>query len=287
MLARNGSFVIFTDVDNILVDRFRSFEESAGAIDLLARNEIPLVLCSGKTRAQLESVHQLLGIRHPFICEHGAAAFIPPGYFADVPDGRSIAGYHVVEFGPPYRDVLERFHLAAARVRVDVVGFNDMSIEEVASRCGLSLMEARLAKLREYDEPFRVVNGDNRERERLARAVRDANLGWRRGDGFDHVGAFVDLDVAVQLLCTLYRDAYGHPSTIGFGVLPGHAALLRTVDHAFVLHDESAPPSRDLLAEAPTARAVATPGPAGWAETVSILVTGDRNAAHMSASRRR
>ena len=116
-------------------------------IDLLARNDIPLVLCSGKTRAQLESVHQLIGIRHPFICEHGAAAFIPPGYFSRVPDGRSVAGYHVVEFGRSYRDVLERFHLAAARARVDVVGFNDMSIEEVASRCGLSLMEARARQI--------------------------------------------------------------------------------------------------------------------------------------------
>ena len=91
MHARNESLVIFADVDNILVDRFRSFEESAWAIDLLARNDIPLVLCSGKTRAQLEAVHQLLGIRHPFICEHGAAAFIPPGYFSRVPDGRSVA----------------------------------------------------------------------------------------------------------------------------------------------------------------------------------------------------
>lgn len=272
MHARNESLVIFADVDNILVDRFRSFEESAWAIDLLARNDIPLVLCSGKTRAQLEAVHQLLGICHPFICEHGAAAFIPPGYFDRVPDGRSVAGYHVVEFGRPYRDVLERFHLAAARARADVVGFNDMSIEEVASRCGLSLMEAQLAKLREYDEPFMFANGARRDRERLVRAVRDANLGWRRGEGFEHVGAFVDLDVAVQLLCTLYRDAYGKVSTIGFGVVPGHAALLRTVDHAFVLHHEHGVPSPGLVAQVPAATPIAKPGPAGWSETVTSLV---------------
>ena len=272
MLRRGESLVIFADVDNILVDRFRSFEESAGAIDLLVRKGIPLVLCSGKTRAQLEVVHQLLGIRHPFICEHGAAAFIPPGYFSRVPDGRSVAGYHVVEFGRPYRDVLERFHLAAARARVDVIGFNDMSIEEVASRCGLSLMEAQLAKLREYDEPFMLADGARRDRERLVRAVRDTNLGWRRGEGFEHVGAFVDLDVAVQLLCTLYRDAYGNVSTIGFGVVPGHAALLRTVDHAFVLQDEHGEPSQDLVAQAPAAITIANPGPAGWSETVSRLL---------------
>ena len=203
MGAANDSVVIFADVDGILVNPSRSFEESAGVIDLLARSGVPLVLCSGKTRAQLESVHQLIGIRHPFICEHGAAVFIPPGYFRQVPNGRTVAGYHVVEFGPPYRTVLERLCLAAARARVDVVGFNDMSIEDVASRCGLSLMEARLAKLREYDEPFQLRFQDARERERLSRALRDNNLGWRRGEKFDHAGAVVDLDVAVQLLCTL------------------------------------------------------------------------------------
>lgn len=268
----NRSMVIFADVDGILVDQFRSVEESAGAIDLLARRAVPLVLCSGKTRAQLESVHQLLGIRHPFICEHGAAVFIPPGYFSHVPNGRTVAGYHVVEFGPPYRDVLARLHLAVARARVDIVGFNDMSIEDVASRCGLSLMEARLAKLREYDEPFQLLCNEPRERERLGRAVRESNLGWRRGGRFDHVGAVVDLDVAVQLLCTLYRQAFGNVSTIGFGVVPAHAAMLRTVDCAFILRDEQEVRSRELASQAPAAMTVATPGPSGWAETVTRLL---------------
>ncbi len=271
--AANLSLVIFADVDGILANRFRSFEESAEAIDLLARSGVPLVLCSGKTRAQLECVHQLLGIRHPFISEHGAAVFIPPGYFSRVPNGRTVAGYHVVEYGPPYRVVLERLHVAAARARVDVVGFNDMSIEDVASRCGLSLMEARLAKLREYDEPLKLLCEDGRERERLGRAVRESNLGWRRGEQFDHVGAIVDLDVAVHLLCALYRDVCGTVSTIGFGIVPGHAALLRTVDHAFILHGEDEMPSRELAARVPGAMTVAIPGPSGWSQTVARLLS--------------
>jgi predicted mannosyl-3-phosphoglycerate phosphatase (HAD superfamily) len=62
-------------------------------------------------------------------------------------------------------------------------------------------------------------------------------------------------------------------STIGFGVVPGHAALLRTVDHAFILHREQEVASRELASQAPAAVPVATPGPSGWAETVTRLLS--------------
>jgi predicted mannosyl-3-phosphoglycerate phosphatase (HAD superfamily) len=87
-----------------------------------------------------------------------------------------IAGYGVVEFGKPYAEVVALLHRAADRLGIEVVGFSDMSVEDVAIDCDLPLLQARLAKLREYNEPFRVVNGKSGVLPRLSRALRAAGL---------------------------------------------------------------------------------------------------------------
>ena len=45
----------------------------------------------------------------------------------------------------------------AAAERVRVVGFSDMTVGDVAEECGLPVLDAQLAKLREFDEPFRLL----------------------------------------------------------------------------------------------------------------------------------
>ena len=71
-----------------------------------------------------------------------------------------IAGYGVVEFGKPYAEVVALLHRAADRLGIKVVGFSDLSVEDVAIDCDPPLLQARLAGLRKYNEPFRVVNGN-------------------------------------------------------------------------------------------------------------------------------
>jgi mannosyl-3-phosphoglycerate phosphatase len=264
---------VFADLDGMLCDRARhSFEDSAAAIDLLSRRDIPLVLCSGMTRSQLERAYVDLGMCHPFVVEHGAAVLIPHGYFGDIPHSRQLGGYELVEFGAPYVAAVEALRRASHRSGVEVIGFADMSVGDVARECGLSLMEARLAKLREYDEPFRVLNAEPGARERLFRALRADHFGCLSGRQFDHVGAHVDLGKGVRLLKRLYRRAFGSSTvTIGFGIGPSHAAVLRAVDRAFVLGDENQSICADLL-RIPDAEPVDGPGVVGWARTIGRLV---------------
>lgn len=274
MAATGDPFVIFADIDNILFDCLRaSFEESAAALDLLKRNGIPLVLCSGKTRAQLERLSGHLGLTHPFICEHGAAIIVPAGYFGSVQGSRNGIAWDIVDFGPPYAQVASALRRAAQRCKVEIVGFHDMSTEEVAFECRLPLMEARLAKLREYDEPFRIVGGPPTARQRLFRTLRAEGYGCRAGRRFDHVGATVDVDAGIQFLTRLYRQSLG-PSvtTVGFGIAPDHAPLLASVDRAFALRLDDHPPAGELL-HIRGAEAIEPAGVAGWAATVVRLVT--------------
>ena len=233
--------VVFSDVDGFLRSPHTpAFAAGAAALRYLALDDAALVLCSGKTRAEVEFIRQKLDIRHPFICENGGAVIIPGGYFdLEIPNARAVAGYLAVEFGRAYADVVDILHRAADRLRIDIVGFSDMSIEEVARECGLPLLEARLAKLREYEEPFRLVDPGLAARSRLFKALDAAKLRGREGRPFDRAGAPVDRAVGVNLLTSLYRRSRGDLMTVGVTHTTPGDNLLGLVDHVIMAADEN------------------------------------------------
>jgi mannosyl-3-phosphoglycerate phosphatase len=262
--------VVFSDLDGTLLDdRTYSHAEASDALERLSRERIPLVFCTSKTRAEVEWIQQDLGIHHPFICENGGGVFVPAGYFPfDVPGSRAVAGYRVVEFGRPYEEVVEILRRAAAATRVRVVGFHDMSVEKVASECHLPVMLARLAKLREYAEPFRVIDSGLTARSRLIEALRGAHMACTEGGRFDHVGAAVDKGVGVNLLRSLYRQAVGPVVAIGLGDAPNDLPLLQQVDLPYIVRREGSDASQYLFGRVPNARVTQAAGTAGWAEAV-------------------
>ncbi len=108
--------VIFTDLDGTLLDHETySYTPATEALDLLVRKGIPLILCSSKTRAEIELIQLDLRLRHPFISENGGAVFIPRGYLPFAPEGaRNIEGYEALEFGTPYWQLVEVLHRVSA-----------------------------------------------------------------------------------------------------------------------------------------------------------------------------
>jgi mannosyl-3-phosphoglycerate phosphatase len=226
--------VVFSCVDDDCLPDPHAVDTAATAraLKALERENVSLVLCSSKTRAELELLQRRLEIQHPFICENGAAAFVPRGYFDfDVPGARDVAGYDAVEFGRSYAEVVAALHTTAERSRVAIVGFSDMSVEQVARECQLPILQARLAKLREYEEPFRVLDESAAARPRLLRALKTASLRCVRSGRYDHVGAAVDMSVGVNLLCALYRRTCGPMRTVGLNVAGRDETLLRLLDY--------------------------------------------------------
>jgi mannosyl-3-phosphoglycerate phosphatase len=231
------SIVLFSFVDHLLANpNPPAFLRAARTLEQLAAENIALVLCSHRTRAELECIRDRLGIFDPFICERGAAVMIPTGYFeSDLPNTRKLAGYEAVEFGRPYPEVVDTLHRTAGRMKVRVVGFADMSIEEVASECHMPLLQARLAKLRDYDELFRVTDGHPAARRRLFAALQGAALHCTEGHPFDTVGAPVDHGIGVNLLTNCYRRALGEVRTVGVTVASGQDDIVGLVDHSVTI----------------------------------------------------
>ena len=150
--------VVFTDLDGCLLDGITySWEPAREALEVLRARRIPLVLVSSKTRAELEAIRSQLQLDHPFVSENGGAVFSPDGYFSTSPEEAVRRDdYEVIELGTPYPTLRQALRELEQAVGVQLRGFGDMSIEEIAERTGLTEANVHLARQREYDEPFLI-----------------------------------------------------------------------------------------------------------------------------------
>jgi len=267
---KGSSVLIFTDLDGTLLDHHTySFEPALPAIKVLKEKNIPLIICTSKTRAEIEKWRLELDNDHPFISENGGAVFIPKGYFSHkFCFEREKDNYLVIELGTPYsqlREILDRIRHA---LQLEIKGFGDLSFEEVGRLCGFSPEEARLAKKREYDEPFLL------DEESAIQKVREmaglSNLQITRGGRFFHLTGENDKGEALRLLAEIYREKTERVETIALGDSLNDMAMLRAADHPVLVQK----PDRnyDPEVKVPNLRFAPGIGPSGWREAVLELL---------------
>ena len=230
---RKIAVVAFVDADAVPLPPADERARLAGLLERLARERIMLVFCSHRTRAQVESTRQAFGIFHPFLAENGGAAFVPERYFGtEIENTRKVGGYHAVEFAAPYDAVVDTLRRAAERLNLGVLGFSDMSVEQVARECGMSLLDARRAKLREYSEPFRLLSANPIAERRLLKTLEGAGLTCLRNPDFHVVSGTKGPHAGLALLASLYRAAFGSVLTVASVDGEGAAALAPHVNVA-------------------------------------------------------
>lgn len=107
-----------------------------------------------------------------------------------------------------------------------------MSVEEIARDCGLNLELAKIAKQREYDEPFRVLEGSEKE---LLSAIRNERLYVTKGDKYYHLTGKHNKGTAISLLKELYIRNFKKLRTIGVGNGPNDISMLEMVETPILL----------------------------------------------------
>jgi mannosyl-3-phosphoglycerate phosphatase family protein len=255
--------IIITDLDGSLLDaRTYSFEDATPALEMIGRENIPLILCSSKTRAELEVYRKRLRNHHPFIAENGGGLYIPEGYFPFPLEGEVRNGCHVISLGTPYPKIRRSFVSLRESHKTAVRGFGDMSIGEVASLTGLSSDEAALATMREFGEPF-VFSGPPEED--FLQAIETSGLSWTQGRFFHLMGDH-DKGKAVSILRKLCERVQGPIALMGLGDGLNDLPFLRTVDQPVLIRKEDG--SHDPRISIPGLYRTAGIGPAGWNEAV-------------------
>jgi mannosyl-3-phosphoglycerate phosphatase len=264
-----AKLLIFTDIDGTLIDfETYSFAETAATVAAVVGRQIPLILCSSKTRAEQEVLREALGIPDPFIVENGSAIFIPVG---TMDDGRwtmdppsvvyGLSSHEVIELGLPAAAI--RAGLTAVRRETGIAfqGYNDLSVTEVAQITGLDEAAAARARRREYSETI-VTPLASETLAQLEAALAARGLSIVSGGKFHTVtGAGADKGAAVKRLNDLYREKYGEIVTIGLGDSANDASLLAAVDHGYLLQKPGGV-WQEMAVEG--VERVAAVGPAGW-----------------------
>lgn len=267
----SAHLIIFTDLDGTLLDRDTySFDPAREALKEIERREIPLVLCTSKTRTEVERSRRALHNHHPFIVENGGATFIPIGYFSFAyPYQREVAGYHIIEYGTPYPKLVEMLRAVRVESGAKIGGFSDLSVEQVAAVTGLSAEEARLAKVREYDEPF-FVKGPPEELDRVKTLFRKRGFRCTRGGRFHHLTGHNDKGKAVADVVRLFERAYGEIRTVGIGDSQNDLPMLWAVDVPILVQRIDG--RYDPAVRAPHLIHAQGIGPQGWRTAVLDLL---------------
>jgi HAD superfamily hydrolase (TIGR01484 family) len=73
--------IIFTDLDGTLLDSDYSFRKALPALKMIKAEAVPLVLCSSKTKMEIEQIRKKMTNSYPFISENGGGIYVPKGYF--------------------------------------------------------------------------------------------------------------------------------------------------------------------------------------------------------------
>lgn len=253
------SAVVFSDLDGTLLDlETYSWEEARPAVELLRSRGIPLVLCSSKTRAEIEHHRRELALDAPFIVENGSAVFIP------APEGCS-----VIELGLPVGEIRRRLAGLRGELGLDLRGYADLSLSEIRRSTGLDEEAARRASLREYSETLLEESFTPEALARLQEALAACGLSGAAGSRFVTVtGRGADKGQATRLLLDLFRRQAPSVVAVGLGDGPNDAPMLAAVDLPYLVRK---PSGAWAELDVPRLVRVEGAGPAGFRKVIGQL----------------
>lgn len=268
---KDKTVVVITDLDGTLLDqRTYSYESSLAAVARLRAQEIPLVLCSSKTAAEIIPLQRELGLKDPFICESGGAIYLPQNYFSlPIAAMHSRGLFDVIEFGKRIFYLRQALQETAQVCGATVRSFGTMTFQEIMFRTGLTLDQAICARQREYDEPFFI---DSEDEGTLLTALRASGLTVTKGDRFYHLTAGHDKGEAVKVLLDLYRRQYPSLLAVGLGNSANDLPLLQRTDIAVLVRNPDGGWDAEVTTHLPSAKRTDGIGPDGWREAIDNLL---------------
>jgi len=90
-----------------------------------------------------------------------------------------------------------------------------------------------MAKKREYDEPFTVTSGDEKE---VMQKIKENGLCYTRGERFFHLLGNSNKGKATVIMKNLYSQEHSNITTIGIGDSRNDLPMLKLADKAFWLN---------------------------------------------------
>lgn len=231
MPSLHQPLIIFSDVEGTLLDSHTQLWQPAeGWLARLREHQVPLVLCSSKTAAEMMLLQKELGLGpQPLIAENGAVIQLA-GEWEDEDE------YPRLITGSPHEEIQHVLQQLRENDGFKFTTFSDVSPQTISEWTGMNLRHAELAQLHEASETLIWRDSDERMVE-FSATLASLGLQFVQGARFWHV-----LDErggkaqAVSWLLNRYQKREGvRRESIGLGDGPNDAPLLETTDYAVVV----------------------------------------------------
>jgi mannosyl-3-phosphoglycerate phosphatase len=261
--------LIFSDLDGTLLDHFTYQSTAANeTIQQLKSANIPVILNTSKTFAEVKIILDELQLTTPFIIENGAAIYIPINTFKTQPENTVVVdNYWVKSFSLPREYWLTLLANNTHNFNQYYQGFSILSDTDICQLTGLNLEDARRAKQRQYAEPLHWLGDETIKNSFIEHLI---NLGANvvQGGRFIHVGDYCDKGQALIWLSEQYRQQSPHGSitTIALGDGENDVAMLEAADIAIQIRS----PVHDFPTLYRQYKTIKTTlyGPEGWADAI-------------------
>ena len=259
--------IIFSDLDGTLIGHSTySYKAALDTLSMVKKKKIPLIFCTSKTRAEIEKYRKELGIKDPFISENGGAIFVPKNYFGfKFPFSRQTPCYDIIEIGTPIKRILNAIESIKKR-GYDITAFSDMPAVVLSKDCGLKISDAKNAKMREYDEAFKI--NSKKDEPKIRELIKKQGFHFTKGGRYCHITGSNDKGKAVKVLTSLFKRKYLRIKTIGLGDGQNDIPMLKEVDVPVIVKNSA---NLRLKVDFDAIR-TKEEGPEGWNNAIKKLV---------------
>ena len=252
-------WIIFTDVDGTLLNhQDYGYDEAKPALQFLRRHNIPLILCSSKTAAELSWLRAEIGFEHcEAIAENGA------GILEAHTDQIQSTGRHV--------ELIETLDSLPYQLRQHFSGFSSWNLETLQHRTGLSEAAASRASKRNFSEPG-IWSGDDASLLAFIAELAKRKIITQQGGRYLTLSFGGNKVDGLLKIMNRYRQAGKALNSIALGDASNDIRMLEAADIGIVIPNPSHA-GMPKLTNKPDGciRYGKSPAPAGWSQSLLAL----------------
>lgn len=249
-------YIVVTDLDGTLLDHHTyQFAPANKAIAELQQRQIPMVLNSSKTQAEISAIRTQLDNHEPFVCENG-------GVLCGISSQSKYLGI-------PRHQFLEKLRSLKAELNLNYKSFAEATVDDVMDWTGLARSEAQQAMQREATEPI-LWHDTEVALDTFRQQLQTLKLQCVKGGRFYHVmGIFNKASCFPALRKHYSRLDPEAAKIIALGDSQNDLPMLEQADFAVVIPSTK---GIKLQLDRDNLFVASQPGPDGWQEGIDFFL---------------
>jgi len=260
-MINNSKIWIVSDVDGTLMDHFYDLTPAKETIIWLQRKGIPVILCTSKTKSEVDIIRDDLNLKDPYIVENGGAIY---GENSDGKEWEIILGksYAILE------KILDNL---SKNINFKLRPLNSLSDDEAKNLTGLKGESLNLMRDRHWSMPF--LNPPENFDADLKKLCEIYDVDIFRGNRMSHLlSKNSNKGIAIKKLLSKNKNC--NVQIIGLGDSPNDLPLLINSNYKIVISGIKGPNNLLLKELKGTEFCISQkPHGYGWKDEVLKLIT--------------